>query len=118
MRPKLLFVGDEAMKKVWHVLFAARGWQVDTASTAEEGLASLDPAPDYLIVDLRLPAADAEAVLRRVKEAGLRTRVAIIAAPDDGTESSVLRVLKPEVLLRGPIDLAKVWRGGVPSAAG
>jgi CheY-like chemotaxis protein len=118
MRPKLLFVGDATLRKVWQVLFAGRGWQVASASTADEGLASLDPAPDYLILDLRRPDAGREAVLRRVRETGLRTRVTVLAAPDDAAEPDFLAELEPESLLRGPIDVARIWREGVLATAG
>ena len=46
LRPKLLIVEDDpAMRTVWQVVFGSRGWDVSVATTAAEGLASLDPPP-------------------------------------------------------------------------
>ena len=83
MRPKLLIVeADPANRVVWRTLFADRGWDVCEAGTVAEGLASLDPAPDYLILALELPDGDGGAILAQVRETGHKTRVSVAAACD------------------------------------
>src|SRR4051812_2028306 len=65
LRPRLLIVEDDAsLREVWEVIFRCRGWDVTSASTVAEGLALLDPPPDYLILDLGLPDAGGEIILR------------------------------------------------------
>ena len=84
MRPRLLIVEDDAsLREVWEVIFGSRGWDVASASTVAEGLALLDPPPDYLILDLGLPDAGGEVILRRVRDAGFETRVAVTTGSDD-----------------------------------
>jgi len=111
VRPKLLIVEDDAaMRGVWEAVFGRRGWEVVAASSVAEGLSSLDPPPDFLILDLRLPDGGGEAVLRRVREAGLRTRVAITTGTDDATALGEVRALRPEAMFAKPINVADVWR--------
>ena len=83
MPPTLLVVeADPATRLAWRTLFAGRGWDVREAGSVAEGMASLEPAPDYLILARDLPDGDGEAILRRTREAGLTTRVAVAAACD------------------------------------
>src|SRR4051812_2754718 len=111
VRRKLLIVEDDAaMREVWEEVFARRGWEVIAASSIAEGLSSLDPPPDFLILDLRLPDGGGEAILRRVREAGLKTRVAITTGTDDAAVLSEVRSLRPDAMLTKPINVADVWR--------
>ena len=111
MRPTLLVVeDDDAMRTVWQVVFAGRGWRVVSAATVAEGLAGLDPAPDCLILDLDLPDGDGEAILRRVRDAGLKTRVVVTTG---SATSGTLEALRPEALLTKPFNVADVWREGL-----
>src|SRR3954453_8510172 len=98
------------MRAVWGTVFGRRGWDVVVATSAAEGLASLDPPPDYLILDLMLPDRGGELILRRVRDADLKTRVAVTTGTDDAARLSVVRTLRPEALFEKPIDVADVWR--------
>jgi DNA-binding response OmpR family regulator len=111
VRPKLLIVEDDAaMREVWETVFGSRGWEVVVTSSVAEGLSSLDPPPDFLILDLRLPDGGGETILRRVREAGLRTRVVVTTGTDDATVLSEVRSLRPEAMFAKPIKVADVWR--------
>jgi DNA-binding response OmpR family regulator len=118
-RPRLLIVEDDAaLLVIWQIVFARRGWEVAVASTVAEGLASLDPPPDFLILDLLLPDQRGEVVLRRVREAGLKTRVAVTTASDDAGQLSTIGDLDPEALFLKPFSIADVWREGEAARAG
>ncbi len=111
MRPTLLIVeDDDAMREVWRVVFGSRGWEVAVASTLQEGLALLDPPPDYLILDLLLPDGGGEAILRKVRDGGLPTRVAVTTGADDPLYLSEVKAMQPEDLYEKPINIADVWR--------
>ena len=73
-----------------------------SASTVAEGLALLDPPPDYLILDLGLPDAGGEVILRRVRDAGLETRVAVTTGSDDPGRLRKVRDLRPEAVFAKP----------------
>jgi DNA-binding NarL/FixJ family response regulator len=60
--------------------------------------------PDFLILDLRLPDGDGEAVLEAVKDAGLKTRVIVCSGAADPLRLLRLRELKPDLTLVKPID--------------
>jgi CheY-like chemotaxis protein len=112
LRPNLLIVEDDpAMREVWQIVFGSRGWDVAVASTVAEGLASLDPPPDYLILDLSLPDGGGEAILRRVRDADLKTRVAVTTGTDDPARLRRVARLKP-------LNVADVWRDGMSARAG
>ncbi len=53
----LVVEDDESVRAVWDTLFSQRGWNVISVGTVAEGLASLDPPPDYLILDLSRAAS-------------------------------------------------------------
>ena len=111
MQPKLLVIeDDDAMQSVWRIVFAGRGWIVTVASSVAEGLALLDPPPDFVILDLALPDGGGEAILRRIREAGLKTRVAITTGTNDPDQLRTVEDLGPEAAFRKPVDVADVWR--------
>ncbi len=69
-KPKVLIIDDEAMIRLNLKLFLEEeGYVVETAGSAEEGLALIDGArPDVAIVDMRLPAMDGtEFIIRAAK---------------------------------------------------
>lgn len=116
MQPKLLIVEDDrSLTEVWRTIFSTRGWDVASASTLLDGLAKLDEAPDYLILDLELPDGGGEAILRRIRERGMKTRVAVTTGSDD---LSRLIGLDPEALFHKPVDVASVWKQGVFAEVG
>ena len=111
LRPRLLIVEDDAsLRGVWEINFGSRGWDVASASTVAEGLALLDPPPDYLILDLGLPDEGGEVILRRVRDTGLETRVAVTTGSDDPARLRRVKDLRPEALFEKPVNVADVWR--------
>ncbi len=114
MRPRLLIVEDDAsLREVWVVVFGRRGWDVASAATVAEGLALLDPPPDFLILDLGLPDRGGESILRRVRDAGLGTRVVVTTGSDDAASLNEVRALRPEALFAKPVNIADVWRQAI-----
>ena len=72
---RVLIVEDDAMSlRAWETVFGRRGWEVQLAGSVAEAMEMLDPAPDYLILDLRLPDGSGKVILRRVRKDGLKTR--------------------------------------------
>jgi DNA-binding response OmpR family regulator len=110
VQPKLLVVEDDRnISEVWKTVFASRGWNVTLAATLSEGLDRLESGPDYLILDLELPDGDGEEILRRIRERGLKTRVAVTTGSDDPAR---IVDLHPEALFRKPVDVTAIWRQG------
>src|SRR5262249_1536079 len=74
----LIVEDDSASRRVLRNFFMRHGWVVAEAPTVAEGLASLDPLPDSLILDLRLPDGHGEVLLRKLREAGRPTPVVLV----------------------------------------
>jgi DNA-binding response OmpR family regulator len=87
------------------------GWTVDVVSTVGEANAYLDGhLPSTVILDLMLPDGEGSAVLERIRAARLDVRVTVTTASSDPDRLRRVRDLKPEALLKKPIDLAELLR--------
>jgi DNA-binding response OmpR family regulator len=110
-RHVLLLVEDhDATRHCLARLLGLKGWTVQTASTVAGGLALLDAEPDCVVLDLMLPDGDGEAVLRRVRDAGLQTRVVVTTATGDEARLEQVRQLGAAAVLRKPVDVEEVSR--------
>ena len=96
----------DALRKI----FIRKGWDVFSAMTVAGGLALLDPPPDCLILDLMLPDGGGETILRRVRDAKVKTRVAVCTGMIDPARLAVVVGLRPEALMRKPISLVDLCR--------
>lgn len=115
-RHVLLIVEDhEATRRTLARLLTLYGWEVRTAATIAEGLRLIADEPDWIILDLMLPDGDGEDILRRVKEAGLGTRVAVATGTHDPARLDAVRRLGADAVLSKPIDLDEVCRLCGPS---
>jgi DNA-binding NtrC family response regulator len=116
---KLLVVeDDESIRSCWEVIFSQRGWEVVSVGTVSEGLAALEPAPDYLILDLSLPDGGGEAILRKVRDENLQTRVAVTTGDNDAARLRDIKELHPEAFFRKPLNVVDVWWEGERGKAG
>jgi ActR/RegA family two-component response regulator len=110
---KLLVVeDDEASQRAWKSVFSRRGWDVTVVGTVAEAMAMLDPAPDFLILDLSLADGDGEAILSKVRDDNLKTRVAVTTGTCDITRLRGVKELNPEALLEKPINVVDLWYQG------
>jgi len=80
------------------------GWEVVEAATVEEGLNRLVPPPDCVLLDLELPDGPGEAILRKVRQDHLQTRVVVNTGADDPVRLDTVTDLRPEVILQKPLD--------------
>lgn len=113
MRRLLLIVEDhDATRSALRRAFTRKGWAVAEAATVAEGIDRIaqSPAPDCLILDLMLPDGDGEAVLRKVRELRLKTRVAVCSGTSDHSRMALVQALGPEVTMQKPVDLAQIYR--------
>ena len=119
VNPTLLVVEDDEMsRRAWKSIFSRRGWDVTAVGTVAEALTLLDPAPDFLILDLSLADGDGEAILGKVRDENLRTRVAVTTGTCDGARLRDVRGLNPDALLEKPISVVDLWCEGELTRAG
>lgn len=104
-RQRILLVEDhEETRTLLRRMLSLCGWKVAEAATVAEGLDRLDPPPDCLVLDLRLPDGNGATILRTVREAHLLTRVVITTAGFDSEQMREVSDLKPEAILQKPLD--------------
>ena len=103
---RLLLVEDEpAHIQLWRVALAASGHHVEIAQTAEQAIEQLAPAPDLLIMDLRLPALkDGLELIRKAGESA-STRILVLSGWPDDLESLPERKLVHRILVK-PVKVA------------
>src|SRR5215207_4864355 len=94
-RPTLLIVEDDGLTRYALArILGQHGWKVEAVSTVAEGLGRLDAAPACIVVDLMLPDGSGEDVLRRVREAGLGSRVVVVTAVSEKSRPEDLESLR------------------------
>src|SRR3954452_1188572 len=101
----LLIVEDDAWTRyALERLLQSRGWNVLTASTLGDGLSLLERRPDWIVVDLRLPDGNGEAILRRVRELNLPSGVIVCTSIMDEDRLEGLEALRPDAVLNKPVE--------------
>ena len=96
-------VSREALLKILRLM----GVQATGAVSVAEGLDALNPPPHNVILDLILPDGSGIDILRRIRQNGLNTRVALLTGADkpmiDDAES-----LRPDAVFAKPVDLRQL----------
>jgi len=105
----LVVEDDRTTRDLLRAIFTRKGWKVAVAATVADGLAKLDPAPDFLILDITLPDGEGTDILRQIREARLPTRVAVATALNPDSLPAVRR-MSPEAFLQKPIDVTEMCR--------
>lgn len=108
---RLLVVDDDATTRfALQTLFSRQGWTVSVAATVAEAFDELCrvPAPRCVILDLNLPDGRGEMVLRAVRDAHLKTDVAVCSGVEDARRLSEVLALSPEALLAKPLELGPI----------
>ena len=118
-RPSVLLIEDDrgthsALRKILGKL----GWEVHSAMTVSSGLSLLDLKPDAVVLDLMLPDGDGEEILRKIRADQLETKVAITTGIEDRVRLEEVHSLRPDALLRKPLELNDLLRAiGVDQSA-
>jgi CheY-like chemotaxis protein len=105
-KPRVLLIEDDwrthsALRKILGRL----GWEVHSAMTVTGGLALLELRPDAVILDLMLPDGDGVAVLRKLRADQPGAKVAVTTGVEDFARLEEIRGLRPDALLRKPLEL-------------
>lgn len=106
-RVLMIVEDDPSSRGALASVFSRRGWAICSVGTHAEAMTFLDHGlvPDCLVLDLKLPDGDGEDILRKVRESGLATRVAVCTGMHDENKLESIRAWKPDRLMVKPIDL-------------
>lgn len=87
MNGHILVVEDEAdIREAMAEAIADAGFEVSTAENGEQGLAqALEHHPDLILLDLKMPVMDGQAVLKKLRDDpwGSHAKVIVMTAMDD-----------------------------------
>ncbi len=105
-RLTMIVEDDSATRRCLGGIFSLQGWEVCLAPTVSEALTLLEHGlvADFLILDLTLPDGGGEAVLKAVKDAGLKSQVIVCTGTMDPIRLLRLRELEPDITLIKPVD--------------
>jgi DNA-binding response OmpR family regulator len=107
--PLLLIVEDDlSTRYILTRILGQSGWTVRAVPTLAEGLALLDTKPDCVVVDLQLSDGLGEAVVRRIREQGLVSRVVVCTAVRDAGRLEGLSELRPDAVIHKPIEMSEL----------
>ena len=87
-----------------------KGYDVMVAHTVQAGLRQLADSPDWVLLDLMLPDGDGAQLLRHIRMQRLPIKVVVITAVNDAAHLHQVRELRPQLLLKKPLDVASLLR--------
>lgn len=106
--PYVLVVEDEPFtaRRLRRLLIARGACHVAVSATIAGALKLLDPAPDWVILDINLPDGSGLTVLEAIRKAALSTRVVISSATRDAALIAMFAAHRPDFILPKPLDVA------------
>jgi DNA-binding response OmpR family regulator len=105
----LIVENDLATLFALRAMFEARGWNVKAARSAVAGLTLCNPELDWIILDLAMPDAEGETLLRRFREAAPSTPIAALAWELDSRSAAALLQHRPLIVLPRPVDFTQLY---------
>src|SRR5437867_3548509 len=110
----LVVEDDSATTHALELLLRHQGHEVLMASNVDEALRHVASEPDVILLDLMLPDGDGMHVLEAVRERGLKSRVVVITGVGDADHLDRVHLLKPDALLKKPVDFFQILAKLVP----
>lgn len=107
---KILIVDDEAgiIQEVKEFL-EEEGYEVHTADTAKAGMKLIEEVrPDVILIDIKLPDASGNEVLRFCKERSPKTKTVIVTGYVDQHVMDEAEQLGRDAFLQKPFNLEKI----------
>jgi DNA-binding response OmpR family regulator len=105
----VLVVEDDAgTRRAMKMLLNYYNYDVVMAGTVAEAMAEVQEQPDFILLDLMLPDGDGAAVLKRVRDENLHSRVTVVTGTNDPDRLRQIQNLHPEMLLHKPVDFNQI----------
>jgi CheY-like chemotaxis protein len=114
----LIAEDDPNQARALQTLLTAKGYAASSAVTMEEGFSLLEKGPHLMILDLRIQGKDGLDLLRKVRADGKQTRTVIITGMADPVELAKAEALRPDKVLKKPVDFEELLEVLTPLGAG
>jgi CheY-like chemotaxis protein len=100
VRPRVLIVEDDSLsyQQLYRIL-TGRDFDVSRAATVTQALTHLEEGWAWILLDLGLPDAPGEDVLRKVRRAELPIRVCVFTGIADADRLRELKILRPDLIV-------------------
>jgi DNA-binding response OmpR family regulator len=109
--PRVLLVEDDGRShQLLRKILMHAGCDVISAMTQAGGLDRIGGGLDCVILDLRLPDGDGEAILEKIRSERLAVRVAVTTGEGDPERLRRVAEFGPDLLMGKPIDLPELIR--------
>lgn len=106
----VLIVEDHSVSRLGlATLFRMRGWDVSAATTLNEAMGLLDPAPDCVLLDLSLPDGNGEELLQKLQRESPVSRVIVTTGCRDDSRLAAIERFGAEAVFSKPIDLSRLF---------
>jgi DNA-binding response OmpR family regulator len=101
---------DPDARQVLGLYLRQQGWEVHEADSVGQALGMLQQArPSHVLLDLMLPDAGGDVLLRSMREQGLAVRVALTTAAGPGSRAIAKAVTwNPDAVFHKPITLSRI----------
>src|SRR4051812_26855074 len=107
---RVLIVDDDITTcRALRNIFRKHGWEIVTARTIAEGLASLGPPPTCAVIDLLLPDGPGERIVRAIIQAELLTCIVVCTGVADDERLRRVETYGRVTLLRKPVRADDVF---------
>jgi two-component system OmpR family response regulator len=100
----ILVEDDRATSAAFARLLATIGAKVRCAATVAEALSLLSREPCLMVLDIMLPDGSGVDVLKAVRAAGLRSKVAVVSAVNRHNLLKDITSLRPDAIFSKPLD--------------
>ena len=110
MKKKILIVDDEAgiVQEIKEFL-GEEGYEVYTADTAKAGIKLIEELkPDVILIDVKLPDASGNEVLRACKEKSPKTKTIMVTGYVDQNVMDEAELIGRDTFLQKPFNLVKI----------
>ena len=110
MKKKILIVDDEAgiVQEIKEFL-GEEGYEVYTADTAKAGIKLIEELkPDVILIDVKLPDASGNEVLRACKEKSPKTKTIMVTGYVVQTVMDEAELIGRDTFLQKPFNLVKI----------
>ena len=109
-KKRILIVDDEAgiVQEIKEFL-EEEGYEVHTADTAKTGIALVEKIhPDVVLIDVKLPDASGNEVLRACKEKSPKTKTIMVTGYVDQNVMDEAELIGRDTFLQKPFDLVRL----------
>jgi DNA-binding NtrC family response regulator len=109
IKPTVLVVEDDTVvSSAMRMLFERRGWKVHLALSLAQARTFLEPAPEWIVLDLMLPDGDGTDLLREIQRRGLNSKAVVTTGVVEPSHLRAVQEYRPAAILQKPTSFSRI----------